>query len=202
MRMRMKKLFFLSGILLLQLSLGVAVAQTSMNGESSSGQYPQTKSLLYLAGLYRQSLGLSEAQINAIKTSGTAVSDLKEQHSATDLSKYELVKLKEILSDNQFERFLVLKNRPIAEKLVVRVWNGMIVQQLVTPSDSTKLYFLVRTHLLSELITRDYFIDDPVCQQKHLDELGLKAPSVLFKYLHNGQSRPSEKNPYRADFIW
>lgn len=195
-----KRLFICCGILVL--SMGLAYSQTAGNIKGKAGVPGYSPSLFYYVLTYRTALELPEYIIDTINARAATAKALEISDPDFNIRKYERSILKYLLTDNQYGNLLVYKNTSLAKELTSKVWTEMLKQHLIYDSSDILLYKRINAHLLTSLVTREYFIDDPEEQRKNLDELENQAPSSLYKYYHHGYTKPVVRNLYRATPVW
>lgn len=152
--------------------------------------------------LYRTALSLPDFIVDTLNAKAAIASVLQANDPDFNIREYERGVVKELLTDYQYTDLLVFKNQPIAAALTANIWSEMLKQHLVSVSDSLRIYGGINGHLLTSLVTREYFADDRDERSRQLAELDLRAPSALYRYFHHGYEKPVTGNPYRAQFVW
>jgi len=173
-------------------------------GGAKDDRNPDTElsgSYLYLAGYYRISLKLTDRQMDSVRLHTRNAAKMARKSAPEDVAGYERAVLRRILSEGQYEDLIVYRNIPVSKLLGQKTWNEMVNLKYVSRADSARLYTQIRMYLQTVLVTRDYYADDPELQTKYLEELSEKAPACLYRYYHNGKTKPPAFNYYRSDFI-
>jgi len=173
------------------------------NAKRSNGSDPALSgSYLYLTGYYRTDLRLSDRQMDSIRAYTKKAAKMAKKASAGEVNRFERHVLTRILSEGQLEDLFVYKNSPEARLIAQKIWSEMVSLGYVGRSDSLWLYQQVRSHLHTVLVARDYYSENPELQKRYLEELSERAPACLYRYYHNGKSKPPANNYYRSDFLY
>ena len=107
--------------------------------------------------IYRGALGLPDYVVDTVNSRASAAKALLIINPDFDVIEYERKTVRSLLSDDQYCSLLVLKNKPVAAEITRKVWTGMLEKGLVSASDSATLHGRINAHLLTTLLTRDYF---------------------------------------------
>lgn len=198
----MKRIFVCILIALLTVCLNHALAQDQAAKKNRVSDPRLSRSYLYLAGIYRINLKLSERQMDSIRVYSRKALKMAKKMTTDEVNLYERSVLRRIMAEGQYEDFFVYKNIPAAKMLAEKIWNEMLSLKYVTEADSARLYTQVRGWLHTVLVARDYYSENPELQVKYLEELSLKSPACLYRYYHNGERKPPANNYYRSDFVW
>ncbi|HPR13007.1 MAG TPA: hypothetical protein PLV06_11530 [Bacteroidales bacterium] len=196
----MKKIILF--LIIFSLGIETVISQQFAIDSEKTLQDVYSPSLFCNVVIYRTPLGLPESIVDTINERAATAIILQMNDPEFNLREYERGVVRELLTEHQFTDLLVFRNQPVARELTAKIWNEMLKQHLVFGSDSVRLYGTINGHLLTSLVTREYFYDNLNERNRQLAELDRRAPSALYKYFHHGYERPVAANPYRAEFIW
>jgi hypothetical protein len=196
----MKKLLLC--IVIFTLVKSLTFSQVNGSESTKAGVSGYSPSLFYYVVLYRTALGLPDYITDTISARADIATALRQSDPDFDIRAYEHLVVKTLLTNDQFTNLLVLRNKPVASEIAEKIWREMLKQKLAADSNDVILFGRIKNYLLTVLVTREYFADNPDEQTRHLDELDKKSPSALYKYYHPGYVKPVLINPYRADYVW
>jgi len=161
-------------------------------------------STFWLAIENAQYLALSKKQIETLKSKEFSWLLWYHQNSETNFNSwsYERDEFKDgTLTDDQFNKLLVLKNSYAAFEKGKETWNALKEKNLTWQSDSAVVVNQVGGYYTTLFITRDFFENDPAMQESHINAVYALKPEPL-KRLENEGKPSGEEEPYRGTFLW
>jgi hypothetical protein len=164
----------------------------------------RSSSSFWLAVLNADQLGLSEDQIRKLKEDEVQWKKWRNQNQGQTSGSWSFERnfyADGMLTDDQFNKLLVLKNSYAAFEKGKQMWTALKEKNLTWQSDSAVVVNQVGGYYTTLFVTRDFFENDPDAQESHMNAVYAMKPEPL-KRLENEGQPGGETEPYRGTFLW
>jgi hypothetical protein len=151
-------------------------------------------------------LGLNEGQVKDLFGKANELEKLKEEAYRQDSSKpydakkYECENLKQILTETQYNQFLVEKNRGRAKNLALADWRELVQRNMTFGHDKDSTVGVLTNFYMQRQSIYDHYEDDKIKQSDMLKLLYQTTPSAI-KALLKARRSPAN-NTQGQGYIW
>jgi hypothetical protein len=126
---------------------------------------------------------------------------------AFNIKQVEKEQICKILSEEQYTKFLSIKNKEKALFYAKNDWADILKYNLAQPSDSAKLFKGILQYQLARCVVTDRYNDDPARRMANHKVIDATMPSIIssLKSARTWSSKAGKENdnvPYRGTFQW
>jgi hypothetical protein len=147
-------------------------------------------------------LNLSKPQTDSLTAAIIAVAKLKQGKNQQD---FEQVKMTKILTAQQYESYLQLKNSGKALKWATSDWADIKAHGLDKGLDSAKVVNQILQYDINRLVAKDKFRNDPAQLDVYIRNIDASKPMILKQLRaskNNGNPTGKQAAAVKADYVW
>jgi hypothetical protein len=131
----------------------------------------------------KRALKLTKGQVDTLVEKGFELEQkmelaLKENSAAFDDKKFERDNISRILSEDQYTKYLTIKNKEKALFYAKKDWNDILQYGLAEPSDSARLFKQIHSYQLARCVATDRYVDDPSRRKANHNAIDATMPKI------------------------
>lgn len=132
-------------------------------------------------------LKLNQSQIDSLAKKGYELDKVRRAHNEKsgfnrfNTTEYELTNIRKFLNEDQFNKFLILKNTPKAKQMAQKDWQEMKLRKLTNGNDSATTVNQLINYELAKLVAKEQYANDLIRQEENLKAIKQSEPVLLKK---------------------
>lgn len=142
---------------------------------------------------------LSDAQVDSLAKKAFELDKTRKEYNEKsgfnrfNTTEYEITHLKQILTEDQFNKFLIIKNKQKAKNVALRYWQEIRMRNIDQGLDSAQTVRQMENYELAKYVAREQNAGDVIKQEENLKAIKQNEPPI-YKTIYRARKNGSLGN--------